>query len=377
MILDNSTTVNNSRLVSTVGITSNGATIEMLGAGASQTVGKLTLSTGSTNIEVANGSTMTFGNLSHSTGGFVNFYSNTGAQKNTVLPAFSPGAYNVGTLSNTNGIIAGWATYGNVGFSGGQFNTTGDSTGTNPLDFATFTSGTTVGAYSAYTVVNTGTNIATGATTNVKVTGTSSLAAAGTTTINSLYLTSASLVTIASGKTLVIGSGGIIANQTTLTFQGSGPQIAMSNVADLGSGTNNTGANTTGGTPVGTITAGTLNSATPADLVITNASNLRIDAASIVNYGTEVVNLTKNGSGWLDLSDGNGTTQTNSYTGITTINGGLVTIRNDRNLGAVPGSNTANSITLNGGELRMTATTLLACGLAQQYGRASGRHDQF
>ena len=66
----------------------------------------------------------------------------------------------------------------------------------------------------------------------------------------------------------------------------------------------------------------------------------------------------KNGSGTLDLGDGNAqsTVLTNTFTGGLTINGGLVTVNGERNLGAVPGTNTATSINFNGGELRMTRT---------------------
>src|SRR5262249_5288466 len=79
---------------------------------------------------------------------------------------------------------------------------------------------------------------------------------------------------------------------------------------------------------------------------------------------TSHTGLTKNGSGTLDMSDGNDQTATSTYSGITTINGGLYIVRNDRNLGAIPAvngvaTNTPHAITLNGRELRMTPTITL------------------
>ncbi len=50
----------------------------------------------------------------------------------------------------------------------------------------------------------------------------------------------------------------------------------------------------------------------------------------------------------------------NSYTGITTISAGTISISADRNLGAVPGSVTATQLTLSGGILQTTASFTLA-----------------
>ncbi len=67
--------------------------------------------------------------------------------------------------------------------------------------------------------------------------------------------------------------------------------------------------------------------------------------------------LTKNGGGLLDIGDGN---QGNkgvqySFQGPITVNGGVLLIANDNNLGVAPASFNPAAIVLNGGELRSTA----------------------
>jgi fibronectin-binding autotransporter adhesin len=335
LTLDNTTANNTNRIGDTVGISSNGATINLKGGSGTETIGTLTLATGTTRVNVDAGSTLTLGSvalpgLARNTGGTVNFS--------------TTGTTNIPNQVNTNGIIGGYATIGNVGSV--QQDAIG---GSNVLDFAAVDGSKNVIPLTA------GAGYTTTFTANANVKINSAVSQTTAISVNSLYLTGAANVTLGAGL-LTIGSGGIIANAATLTQGGSGPQIPLTNCAELGSGVISA-QNVGGGAITGTITAGAPNS-TPADLIITTAGNLRIDS-TITNNGTTVVNLVKNGSGTLDLSDGNGNTATNTYSGITVINGGLVTMRNDRNFGAVPTVNTPNSITLNGGEYRMTATITL------------------
>ncbi|HLX59895.1 MAG TPA: autotransporter-associated beta strand repeat-containing protein, partial [Planctomycetota bacterium] len=337
--LDNTVTNNTNRILDTTGLTSKGATIALKGGSATETVGTLTLTTGATRVNVDAGSTLTISNsLARSTGGTIDF-SSTGTSIVTTQ------------TNGFNGIIGGYATIGNIGSV--QLDANG---GTNVLDFAAVSGTQQIIPLATYAV-----NDFTATTNNTKLNTSATLTAGSTTTINSLYMTGAANLTLGTvgttTTTLVVGSGGIISNQATITEGGSGPQINYPSFAELGSGVVSA-SGVAGGANTGTVTTGT-NAALNNDLVVTTASNLRMDCI-IANNGTTVVNLVKNGSGVLDLSDGNGTAVTNTYGGITTINGGLLTIKGDRAFGAVPGSNTANSITLNGGEIRMYATFTLS-----------------
>jgi autotransporter-associated beta strand protein len=333
--LDNTATNNTNRVANTAGIASSGGTVNLKGSAATETLGTMNLTTGTTRIIVDAGSVLTLGGLTKSTGGAINFS--------------STGTTNLPSISNTNGIIGGHATIGNIGSV--QQDANG---GTNVLDFAAVDGSKNVIALATYAL-----NDFSAATNNTKVDGSTGVInlTTASTTVNSLYLTGTARVAFngSATNTLIIGTGGVISNAATQTIGGQGPQIDIVNAAVLGNGI--ISANGAEGAAV----QGRITSAT-GDLVVTTASNLRINAL-ITDNGATPVSLTKNGSGTLDLSDGNGqsapNTDNNTYTGITTINGGLVTINADLNLGAVPAANTANNLTLNGGELRMTRTITL------------------
>lgn len=200
------------------------------------------------------------------------------------LDAVLPASGSITTsMSNTNGILGGWATVGGT-------------------DWATNSAGTGTGniiPYTGYNVLS-GVNqpIPNSNSANVKIDGSSNGAtSAGSATINSLLLGDAAgrTVTIGIGNTLNLGSGGGI-----LIPDGSGTVT----VGEAGN--------------AGTLTVGGTSGNSGELIVIQKSSNAATINAAITNNGSGVVTFTKSGSGTLNL------TGINTYTGATYINSGRV-----------------------------------------------------
>ncbi len=220
-----------------------------------------------------------------------------------------------------------------------------------------------------------------------------SLTLDGTNTFNGQTIINEGALQIGTGET--IGSiSGNITNNGTLTFDrsdvltfagvisGTGNLIQIGNGTTILAGNNTYTGNTTinagvlsisqdanlgaaPGTPVAnqiTMDGGilqatasfTLNSnrgvtlRTGATFDVTDAHVLTI-AGTITGPGS----LTETGTGTLILSG------VNTYTGITTINAGVLSISQDANLGTPPGTAVGNQITFNGGTLQATASFTL------------------
>ncbi len=313
---------NQDRISDALAVSANGATINLLGvdgAATSETFGSIVLGSGATKINVVPGAggtaTLTLGGATVSgltrpgIGATVVFQSPSGV----ILPKPNLSA---------GGIIGGWAVIGKT-----------DNTST--LDFATTDGSNNVVPLSSYT-----SDTLTGslATANVKIDNTQAFSTSNT--IHSLSLTGPAQINFSSAATLTVGSGGIISNGATGSVPINGGMGMINNMAIVGGPAGQT-AN-----PSGTITT------TGPDLVIFAASNLELNATI-----TGAIGVTKSGNGILDLGNDNSSTaaHNNTYTGITTINQGMLLVRADLNLGAAPTTTTANAITFNGGELRTTS----------------------
>ena len=313
------------RLADSLGISMAGATLNLVGNSAiptTETVGTVTVNSGASVISAsgagaaltlgATGTTLslvrsapaTSGNVAAHAGGTVNFSVGSGA------------AINLPNVTLNNGIIGGWATVGKL-----------DNTGA--LDFATVDGGGNVTPLSTYA-----TTLGLGATSNVQLNST----VTGTTqAINSLYLTGGGNISFGTSNQLItIASGGIISNGATSAVVAANNQPAIPNCASIG---------IIGGAASGSLTT------TGTDLIVTTSSNLQIFSTI-----TGAIGLTKSGPGILDLSQQNaGSRKTNTYTGVTTINGGVIKVDADSNLGTAPTTFEANDITLNGGDLRTSS----------------------
>ena len=201
---------------------------------------------------------------------------------------------------------------------------------------------------------------------------------------------------IQSDAGLLTISGGITGNTRTLTVQGAGDTTLSGVIATTSGGiTKNDGgtltltrANTfTGATTIngGTVSIGADNNlgtapgAATANKLVFNGGTLGTTATFTLsaNRGTTLnagggtfdtaagTTLTYNGiiagTGGLTKADG-GTLVlggANTYTGATTLNGGVLSINADNRLGTAPGSVTADQLVFNGGTLATTANMAL------------------
>ena len=103
---------------------------------------------------------------------------------------------------------------------------------------------------------------------------------------------------------------------------------------------------------------------------LTGAATIQVDTGyTFTDSGTVSGSgsLTKTGSGVLALGG-----SSNSYTGATTIRGGMLSINADRDLGNAPSTPTLGSIVLNGGTLQATGSFTLNTNRGIALGPTSG-----
>jgi autotransporter-associated beta strand protein len=161
-------------------------------------------------------------------------------------------------------------------------------------------------------------------------TGIGSLTLSGNNTFSGATNISTGTVTLGSNTALSAASTLTIGNAGALDLNGR--VIAIDGLAGTGSLTNN--------------------SATAVTLT-TGSSGGSGTFGGTINDGVGTIALTKTGSGTVTL------TNANSYSGGTTVTGGLLAITADSSLGALPGSTTPGNIILNGGGISSINTFTL------------------
>ncbi|WP_050028109.1 autotransporter-associated beta strand repeat-containing protein [Verrucomicrobium sp. BvORR034] len=329
-------------IAATSALTLNAASLTLTGKASTantQTFNGLSLTEGSSTITLtanatANPLLLTLGSITRSATATVNF----------ALPAGTQDATNgvLTTSTNTNRILGGWATV-------------------NGTDYATVNASGNIVAYTPDALVDrlggvisslAGSNVKIvdgGASGNITLTG----GVSGVFDINTLAQS-------ATGGTATIAPG----TTDILRFGASGGILLASGASSLVIGT-------TAGD--GRLTAGGATNAA-GELIISNfnaasGSSITINSL-IIDNGTGAVSLIKTGTGTLIL---NGTS--NTYSGKTYIQGGILTAAADGSLGLLPGSTQADNITLNGGTLRWGAAFTLNAARGVTLGAAGGTLD--
>lgn len=259
-----------------------------------ETIGTVTLSGGANTINVARGSSngsaqLIIGGLTRIAGATVNFTASAGTLGGSGDNGSRIVGSNGNTLSNTNGILGGWATV--------------DDNWAYEIN-----NSRGIGAYNDY---ETSTNVANwAANENISISGNATNNADRT--VNSFRLNGAS-----AGRTLDLDNNG-----TNRTFT-----ITSGGILSVGSNTNTIRADNAGSI----LRAGTGS----ADLIVhtQGTDNTLVVDAQIANHGGTAKGLTKAGAGTLTFS---GTTA-NTYTGVTTVNDGTLVLNKSANTTAVGG----------------------------------------
>jgi autotransporter-associated beta strand protein len=334
----------------------------------------------------------------------------------------APSSATAGSLTLNGGTLATTATFtlsANRGISLGASNGTIDVAGGTTLTYSGIAAGSgsltdtdggilVLGGANTYT----GTTTINGGTLSIKADNNlgaaPSSAKTGSVTINGGTLGTTASFTLSANRGISLGaSGGTIdvANGTTLTY--SGIAAGAGNLTETDTGTLDLGgANTyTGST---TLSAGTLQvgiaNAIPSTSDVTDNATLNLDGhgdtigalsgsgtvtssvsgsvtlsvgatndsgafSGVIQNGSGTLTLTKAGTGVETLSGAD------TYTGVTTINAGTLSIKADNNLGTAPGSATAGSLTLNGGTMATTASFTLNANRGISLGASGGTID--
>jgi fibronectin-binding autotransporter adhesin len=198
------------------------------------------------------------------------------------------------------------------------------------------------------TINNIGTTTNFAGSTNFSGTST-----AGNATINNITggSTNFSGTSTAGGATITSNGGTLGGAGGSTNFSGSsdgGTARAITN----GNGSFDISGLTTAGMGIGSI-EGSGNYFLGSKTLSVGGNNLSTTVSGVIQDGGAGGSLTKIGTGTLTL------TRINTYTGITTINAGVLSISQDANLGTPRGTPVGNQLTFNGGTLQATASFAL------------------
>lgn len=247
----------------------------------------------------------------------------------------------VGTVSVTGSVVNSLQVFGSSGFTltfGGVLSGTSKELVINGASNVAFEAANT---YSGDTFINAGTLQfragGSAASSTIRVGATSGT---GPATLSLVNATGGQTI----GNTIVVrpGSSGVKTIKSTNT---SGTNTYSGNIfldADVTVSSDNAGGQLT--------LSGTTIDLKNQTMTITGAGNTLVSGTLQNSAGSG--KLIKSGSGVATLS------AVNSYGGATTINGGVLSIAADSRLGTAPGSATAGHLTLNGGTLRHTSSSI-------------------
>jgi autotransporter-associated beta strand protein len=238
--------------------------------------------------------------------------------------------------------------------------------------------------YSGTTTINSGATLQIGNNTSTGSFGSGAVTDNGTLTVNRSNSITLGNAISGTGALTQAGTGTLTLSSTSNTYSGTttisagtfqagatnalsaNSAVSLANVAsailNLNNFNNSIASLAGGGTTGGNVTLGS------GTLTIANAINGSSTAYAGVISGTGglVINLTGTGSPVETFSG------TNTYTGATTINGGVLSISADTGLGAAPGSATAGKLVINGGTLQATNTFTLNSNRGIALGPTSG-----
>ena len=193
-------------------------------------------------------------------------------------------------------------------------------------------------------------------------------ASAGVVTAGSLTKTGAGTLTLGNGNSvgsLVVSAGGVVLQGGSALPDTAAVLLAGVAGASLSLGNDETiGSLAGGGATGGNVALGTSRLTTGGNNTSTTFSGVIGGSAAA---GT--AQLVKEGSGTFTLSNAN------TYSGATVINGGVLSVAGDAQLGTAPGAATPGALQLSGGTLQITGATTLAANRGILVGAGGGTLD--